>query len=57
MIEEFKIYKDIDINFIRLSKPVFNSIDVPLSGLYNSIDNIEYPNYPLKINLKILPLL
>ena len=52
MIEELKIYKDIDINFIRLSKPVFNSIDLPLSGLYNSIDNIEYPNYPLKNKFK-----
>jgi len=52
MIEELKIYKDIDINFIRLSKPVFNSIDVPLSGLYNSIDNIEYPNYLLKNKFK-----
>ena len=52
MIEELKIYKDIDINFIRLSKPVFNSIDLPLSGLYNNIDNIEYPNYPLKNKFK-----
>lgn len=52
MIEELKIYKDIDINFIRLSKPVFNSIDLPLSGLYNCIDNIEYPNYPLKNKFK-----
>ena len=52
MIEELKLYKDIDINFIRLSKPVFNSVDLPLSGLYNSLDNIEYPNYPLKNKFK-----
>jgi len=52
MIEELKLYKDIDINFIRLSKPVFNSLDLPLSGLYNSLDNIEYPNYPLKNKFK-----
>ena len=52
MFEELKIYKDIEINFIRLRKPDFNSLDLPLSGLYNSIDNIEYPNYPLKNKFK-----
>ena len=52
MIEELKIYKDIDVNFIRLTKPSFNSLDLPLSGLYNDIDNIEYHNYPLKNKIK-----
>ena len=52
MFEELKIYKDIEINFIRLSKPNFNSLDLPLSGLYNSIDNVEHPNYPLKNKFK-----
>ena len=52
MIEELKIYKDIDVNFITLTKPNFNSLDLPLSGLYNDIDNIEYPNYPLKNKIK-----
>ena len=52
MLEELKIYKDIEITFIRLRKPDFNSLDLPLSGLYNSIDNIEYSNYPLKNKFK-----
>ena len=53
MYEELKIYnKDIDINFTRISKPDFNSIDLPLSGLYNNIDSVEYPNYPLKNKFK-----
>ena len=58
MYDELKLYNDIDINFIRLTKPLFNSSDLPLSGLYNSIDNIEYQNYPLKnkINNFIIPI-
>ena len=48
MYDELKLYKDIDIDLIRLTKPLFNSLDLPLSGLYNSVDNIEYQNYPLK---------
>ena len=52
MTEELKIYKDIDINFIRLSKPEINTLDIPLSGIYNNIDNNEYPNYPLKNKFK-----
>ena len=53
MYEELKIYnKDIEISFTRISKPSFNSIDLPLSGIYSNIDNIEYPNYPLKNKFK-----
>ena len=48
MIEELKLYQDIDINFTRLLKPKFNSLDLPLSGLYNDLNNNEYPNFPLK---------
>ena len=48
MVEELKIYQDIDINFTRLLKPKFNNLDLPLSGLYNDINNIESPNFPLK---------
>ena len=49
MSEEIKIYnKDIDVKFTRLSKPNFNILDTPLSGLYNDIDNKEYSNFPLK---------
>lgn len=52
MNEELKINKDIDIKFTRLSKPILNNIDLPLSGVYNSIDNTEYSNFPLKNKFK-----
>ena len=52
MSEEFQVYKDIDIKFTRLSKPILNNIDLPLSGIYNNIDNIEYSNFPLKNKFK-----
>ena len=48
MYEELKTYQDIDIKFNRISKPLFNSIDLPLSGLYNDINATENQNYPLK---------
>ena len=52
MYEELKIYQDIDIKFNRISKPLFNSIDLPLSGLYQDINNIEDQNYNLKNQFK-----
>ena len=53
MIEEFKNFKeDIDIKFTRLSKPILNNIDLPLSGLYNDINNQEFSNFPLKNKFK-----
>ncbi len=48
MYEELKTYQDIDIKFNRISKPLFNFIDLPLSGLYNDINATENQNYPLK---------
>ena len=39
MSEEIKPDKDIDIKFIRLSKPILNYLDLPLSGVYNDINN------------------
>ena len=54
MNEELKINKDIDIKFTRLSKPILNNIDLPLSGLYNDINSKEYSNFPLKNKFKIL---
>jgi hypothetical protein len=52
MSEELKPYKDIDIKFTRLSKPILNTIDLPLSGLYNDINNKEFSNFPLKNKFK-----
>ena len=53
MIEEMKIYnKDIDVKFTKLSKPSFNTLDLPLSGLYNDIDSVEFSNFPLKNKFK-----
>lgn len=53
MTEEMKIYnKDIDVKFTKLSKPSFNTLDLPLSGLYNDIDSVEFSNFPLKNKFK-----
>ena len=40
-IQEFKVEKDVEIKFIRLVPPNLNICNIPLSGLYNDIDNIE----------------
>ena len=53
MTEEMKIYnKDIDVKFTKLSKPSFNTLDLPLSGLYNDVDSVEFSNFPLKNKFK-----
>ena len=44
---ELKIPKDIDIKFHRLTSPLFNTLNIPLSGLYNPIDNKESEIYSL----------
>ena len=38
---EFKPQKDIDIRFLRLLPPNINTLNIPLNGSYNNIDNIE----------------
>ena len=50
--EELKIKKDIEIKFHRLVPPLLNSNFLPLSGLYNPIDNEESPEYSLKYKYK-----
>ena len=50
-IPEFKASKDIDIKFFRLLPPYLNRINIPLSGLYNDIDNIEYAEEDPKYSL------
>lgn len=52
MSEELKIQKDINITFTRLLKPILNNIDLPLSGIYNNMNNNEFPNFPLKNKCK-----
>ena len=50
--EELKIPRDIDIKFHRLTSPSFNTNYIPLSGLYNPIDNIESKKYELNNKFK-----
>ena len=50
--EDLKIPKDIDIKFHRLTSPSFNTNYIPLSGLYNPIDNIESEEYALNNKFK-----
>ena len=45
--EEFKTPKHIEIKFQRLIFPPLNLDHIPLSGLYNPIDNIESPENAL----------
>jgi len=47
---EFK--DDIDIKCLRLVQPKINNISLPLSGLYQDLNNIEDPNFPLQKKLK-----
>ena len=46
--EELKTPKDIEIKFHRLTPPILNTLSLPLSGVYNSLDVDESQDYPLK---------
>ena len=48
LTQELKIPKDIEIKFYRLSLPLFNTSNNPLSGLYHSIESKEDKQYNLK---------
>ena len=50
--EDLKIQKDIDVKIHRLNSPSFNTNYIPLSGLYNPIDNIESEEYALNNKFK-----
>ena len=50
--EELKPPKDIEIKFHRLTSPILNTLSLPLSGVYNSLDVTESPNFPLKNKFK-----
>ena len=39
--QELKVMKDIEIKFFRLLPPLLNTNNLPLSGIYNDLDNIE----------------
>ena len=58
-VQELKVMKDIEIKFIRLLPPLLNQTNLPLSGVYNDIDNIEEDQEnPLQnkfSNFEILP--
>jgi hypothetical protein len=45
--QELEVRKDIEIKFYRLSLPSFNTSNLPLSGLYQDIDNIEEKKFPI----------
>ena len=48
----FDFKDDIEIKCLRLVQPKINNISLPLSGLYQDINNIEDPNFPLQKKLK-----
>lgn len=39
--QELKVIKDIEIKFFRLLPPLLNTNNIPLSGIYNDLENIE----------------
>ena len=45
--EELKNPKFLEIKFYRLTSPLFNYSNIPLSGLYNPLFNNESKEYPL----------
>lgn len=51
--EELKVPKDIELKFHRLGTPNLNNLCLPLSGLYNPIDNEESSEYVLKNKFRI----
>lgn len=51
--EELKVPKDIELKFHRLGTPNLNNVCLPLSGLYNPIDNEESSEYVLKNKFRI----
>ena len=50
--EELEHPKYLEIKFYRLTTPLFNFNDIPLSGLYNQLQNTESKEYELKSKFK-----
>ena len=51
-IEELKNPNYLEIKLFRLTAPLFNNSNIPLSGLYNELSNIESKEYELKSKFK-----
>ena len=49
--KELKNQKDIEVKFHRLTFPTLNTLDLPLSGLYNPINNKESTDFLLSNQL------
>ena len=49
--KELKNLKDIEVKFHRLTFPTLNTLDLPLSGLYNPINNKESTDFLLSNQL------
>ena len=39
--QELKVIKDVEIKFFRLLPPLLNQNNLPLSGIYNNLENLE----------------
>ena len=50
LLQELKLTKDIEIKFYRLTTPLFNTTNLPLSGLYQSQLEINNFNFQKKIS-------
>ena len=50
--EELKNPRFLEIKFYRLTSPLFNYSNIPLSGLYNPLDNIESKEFILNNKFK-----
>ena len=50
--EELKLPKDIELKFHRLGPPSINSLYLPLSGLYDPLDNEQSSEYSLNNQFK-----
>ena len=50
LLQELKLTKDIEIKFYRLTTPLFNTTNLPLSGLYQSQLEINTFHFQKKIS-------
>ena len=49
LVQELKLSKDVEIKFYRLTPPLFNTSNLPLSGLYQAQSEINDFNFQKKI--------
>ena len=48
LVQELKLSKDVEIKFYRLTPPLFNTSNLPLSGLYQAQSEINDFNFQKK---------